>query len=186
MLSRAKFAPVPPVYNGNACASQVPCYRSLPSPHLHRMNSVGSSHVLLPESAPQSKHEILQVKPMLARKPLLAQPMVRIRIVPVMPRAKRDCRKVRGLLPQASWPQGVRVCGFDQVIPGLADRIDSIATSGQLGRNLHKVSPPHPLFQRAPFPGAGRRNRQQRGWNGRIGARRPAGFPLVRETPAAA
>src|ERR1035438_5473979 len=63
MLSRANFAPVPPVYNGNACASQVPCYRSLPSPHLHRMNSVGSSHVLLPESL-QSKHEILQVKPM--------------------------------------------------------------------------------------------------------------------------
>ena len=53
---------------------------------------------------------------------------------------------------------------------------------GQWRRNLHKVSPPHPLFQRAPFPGAGRRNRQQRGWNGRIGARRPAGFPLVRGT----
>ena len=57
---------------------------------------------------------------------------------------------------------------------------------GQWRRNLHKVSPPHPLFQRAPFPGAGRRNRQQRGWNGRIGARRPAGFPLMCVNPAAA
>src|ERR1017187_3657218 len=30
---------------------------------------------------------------------------------------------------------------------------------GQLGRNLQKVSPPHPLFQRADFPSAGRVNR---------------------------
>jgi hypothetical protein len=112
MLSRANFAPVPPVYNGNACASQVPCYRSLPSPHLHRMNSVGSSHVLLPESL-QSKHEILQVKPMLARKPLLAQPMVRIRIVPVMPGAQRDGGEVRRLLPYPPGAQDVRVRSFD-------------------------------------------------------------------------
>src|ERR1035441_7111866 len=108
MLSRANFAPVPPVYNGNACASQVPCYRSLPSPHLHRTNSTGCGHVLLPESTLQSKHELFQVNPMFVRKSVLAQQMVRIQILPVMPRAKRDCRKVRRLLSQSPGAQDVR------------------------------------------------------------------------------
>src|ERR1022692_882697 len=152
MLSRANVAPGPPVYNGNACASQVPCYRSLPSPHLHRTNSTGCGHVSLPESTLQSKHDLVQVNPMFLQKLRLAQKMVRIQIPPVMPRTQRDCRKVRGLLPQASWPQGVRVCGFDQVIPGLADRIDSIATSGQLGAKPSQGFSPTPPLPTRPVP----------------------------------
>src|ERR1022692_4719493 len=148
MLSRANFAPVPPVYNGNACASQVPCYRSLPSPHLHRMNSVGSSHVLLPESL-QSKHEILQVKPMLARKPLLAQPMVRIRIVPVMPGAQRDGGEVRGLLAQPSRRPKVFVWAASTRLRRLG-RIESITSiprasrGGALNQTIFLHPPPHP------------------------------------------
>src|ERR1039457_1624902 len=124
MLSRANFAPVPPVYNGNACASQVPCYRSLPSPHLHRTNSTGCGHVLLPESTLQSKHEILQVNPMFVRKPHLAQNVVGIQILPVMSRAERDRREVRGLLPQAPGAQSIRMRGLDNCRPAADSRTD--------------------------------------------------------------
>jgi hypothetical protein len=117
MLSRANFAPVPPVYNGNACASQVPYYRSLPSPHLHRTNSTGCGHVSLPESTLQSKHEILQVNPMFVRKPHFAQNVVGIQILPVMPRAQRNCGKVRRLLAHSPGAQDVRVGRFDNGRP---------------------------------------------------------------------
>ena len=124
MLSRANFAPVPPVYNGNACASQVPYYRSLPSPHLHRTNSTGCGHVSLPESTLQSKHEILQVNPMFVRKPHLAQNVVGIQILPVMSRAERDRREVRGLLPQAPGAQSIRMRGLDNCRPAAHSRTD--------------------------------------------------------------
>ena len=124
MLSRANFAPVPPVYNGNACASQVPCYRSLPSPHLHRTNSTGCGHVSLPESTLQSKHEILQVNPMFVRKPHFAQNVVGIQILPVMPRAQRNCGKVRRLLAQSPGAQCVRVGCFDHGRPAADSRTD--------------------------------------------------------------
>src|ERR1035441_3964219 len=101
MLSRANFAPVTPVYNGNACASQVPCYRSSTYPPAPRTNSTGCGRVPLPESALQSKHEFFQVDPMFVRKPLLAQQMVRIQVLPVMPSAERDRREVRRLLSQS-------------------------------------------------------------------------------------
>src|ERR1035438_6469554 len=124
MLSLANFAPVPPVYNGNACASQVPCYRSLPSPHLHRTNSTGCGHVSLPESTLKSKHEILQVNPMFVRKPHLAQNVVGIQILPVMRCTKRDRREVRGLLPQSPSAQGVGVGRFGHVRPAAQSRTD--------------------------------------------------------------
>ena len=45
---------------------------------------------LLPEATLQSKHEFLEVHCMPVQKTLLAQPMIRIRILPVMPATKRN------------------------------------------------------------------------------------------------
>ena len=67
--------------------------------HVHRMNGAGCGSVLLPESTLQSKHELFQVNPMFVRKPLLAQKVVRIQMIPMMSGAKRNRREVRGLLP---------------------------------------------------------------------------------------
>jgi len=60
--------------------------------------------IVLPEPAPQSKHEFLQVNSMRMRELLLAQQMVRIQTLLLMPRTKRDRREVRGLLPQSLGP----------------------------------------------------------------------------------
>ena len=49
---------------------------------------------MLPESAPQSQHELFQVNPMFVRESLLAQNMVRIRILPVVRRTQRNRREV--------------------------------------------------------------------------------------------
>ena len=73
----------------------------------------GCGHVLLPESTFQCQHETWQVNPMSVRKLFLAQKMVRIQILPMMPTAERDSREVRGLLPQSPGTQGVRVGRFD-------------------------------------------------------------------------
>src|ERR1035441_8841045 len=118
------------------------------------------------ESILQRHDKSVKFKPMHQRERGLTENVVRNRKLPMMSRTQRDCREVRGLLAQPSRPHCIRVGGFDQVIPGLADRIDSIATSGQLGRNLRKVSPPHPLFQRARSPALVAR--VVSGWNGRI------------------
>src|ERR1039457_12961 len=77
------------------------------------MKSAGCGHVVLLESTLQSKHEFFQADPMFVQKSLLAEPMVRIQIFPVMPRAKRDRREIRRLLPYPPGAQDVRVGSFD-------------------------------------------------------------------------
>jgi hypothetical protein len=74
------------------------------------MNSVGC---LLPEATLQSKHEFLEVHCMPVQKTLLAQPMIRIRILPVMPATKRNSGEVGCFLPYSSCTQRVRVRRFD-------------------------------------------------------------------------
>jgi hypothetical protein len=55
----------------------------------------------LPESTLQSKHELLQVNPMLLRKALLSQSMIRIRILAMVPGTKRDPEKSANM--QSGW-----------------------------------------------------------------------------------
>jgi hypothetical protein len=66
-----------------------------------------------PESTLQTKHNLLQIDSMRMRKPLLAQRVVRVPILPMMPRTQRDRREVRRLLPHPSGAQRVRVGSFD-------------------------------------------------------------------------
>ena len=68
---------------------------------------------LLPEATLQSKHEFLEVHCMPVQKTLLAQPMIRIRILPVMPATKRNSGEVGCFLPYSSCTQRVRVRRFD-------------------------------------------------------------------------
>src|SRR3984957_7317790 len=74
-------------------------------------------HILLPESTLQFEHEFFQVNAMHIRKLLLAQKMVRIQILAVMSRAKRDRREVRGLLCHPPSAQNVRVSRFSNACP---------------------------------------------------------------------
>ena len=55
------------------------------------MNSAGCGHVSLPEATLQSRYEFFQVNSLFVRKAVLAQNMVRIRILPVMSGTERDC-----------------------------------------------------------------------------------------------
>ena len=77
------------------------------------MNRTRRSRVPLPESTLQSKHEFLEVHCMPVQKTLLAQPMIRIRILPVMPATKRNSGEVGRFLPYPSGTQSVRVRRFD-------------------------------------------------------------------------
>jgi len=81
--------------------------------HLHWTNRMGSSPGLLPESILQSQHELFQVNPTSPHKLRLAQKVVRIRVLPVMGRTKRDRGEIRRLLPQSPGAQSVCVGGFD-------------------------------------------------------------------------
>jgi hypothetical protein len=61
----------------------------------------------------QRPDDISKLKPVNQRERGLPQDVIRIWVLPMMSGAKRDCREIRGLLPQPSWSQSVRVCGFD-------------------------------------------------------------------------
>jgi hypothetical protein len=67
---------------------------------------------------------LLDAKTVFVRKPLLAQQMVRIQILAVMSRTKRDCREVRRLLAHSPGAQDVRVGSFDNVAPIAHSRTD--------------------------------------------------------------
>src|ERR1035438_7140149 len=99
VLSCAKVTPL--FSFAQAGSDQTVCLPCAGSPDLHRINRAGHGRVPLPESTLQSKHELFQVNPMFLQKLRLAQKMVRIQILPMMPGAQRDRREVRGLLPQS-------------------------------------------------------------------------------------
>ena len=114
-----------------------------PSP---MMKSAGCGHVVLLESTLQSKHEFFQADPMFVQKSLLAEPMVRIQIFPVMPRAKRDCRKVRRLLSQSPGSQDVRMRRFDNSRPAAHSRTDCASQRSNPSQILRASvrTPPRP------------------------------------------
>src|ERR1017187_7045445 len=99
VLSCAKVTPL--FSFAQAGSDQAVCLPCSGSPDLHRINRAGHGRVPLPESTLQSKHELVQVNPMFLQKLRLAQKMVRIQILPMMPGAQRDRREVRRLLSQS-------------------------------------------------------------------------------------
>ena len=65
----------------------------------------------------EGRHELAQIELVFLCKALLAQPVVRIQIVPVMSCTKWDGREVGGLLPQSPGSQCVSMGSFDNGHP---------------------------------------------------------------------
>jgi len=61
----------------------------------------------------QSPDEFSEGDAVRASKAFLAQPMIRVSILPVVPRAQRDRGEIRSFLPQSPGTQGVGVGRFD-------------------------------------------------------------------------